>query len=93
MAEENYYDDSPSPESPAQPTEESDKDSNVALLPKSFFPPDKDLTPGNTCKVKVEEVQEDQVLVTYVRDESQAARAAETASASPMDDEMASYMS
>lgn len=91
MAEENYYDDSPSPEPPAQPTEESDKDSNVALLPKSFFPPDKDLTPGNTCKVKVEEVQEDQVLVTYVRDEeTEEAQAPETM---PMrDEEMAQYM-
>jgi hypothetical protein len=79
---ENYYDDSPTPAAAATPvappTEEAapkGEDSNIAILPKSFFPPEKDLTPGSVCKVRVEEVQDDSVLVSYEKDESQETEA------------------
>lgn len=88
---EDYYGDSTGQAAPAAEaqTEESAEESDVALLPKSFFPADKPLKPGSTCKVRVKEVQEDQVLVTYERDESQEAAPAPP----PMDEEMAQYMS
>lgn len=73
MAEENFYDDMPAPAEPSEdeaPVEEEVQDSNLTLLPKSFFPPEKDLAPGSVCKIKVEEVREDQVLVSYAKDES-----------------------
>lgn len=83
---ENYYDDSPAPNTPpSNPESPESEDSNIALLPKSFFPPEKDLTPGSVCRVRVEEVQEDQVLVSYQHDESQEP---EAAPALPPDEQM-----
>ena len=73
MADENFYDDLPAPaEAPMEeaPVEEEVQDSNLTLLPKSFFPPEKDLAPGSVCKIQVEEVREDQVLVSYLKDET-----------------------
>jgi len=93
MAEENYYDDAATTAAAPAPEAETSngaEESNVALLPKSFFPGDKDLTPGSVCQVRVEEVQEDQVLVSYQHDESQAAaQEAPAVEAPPMDEEMA----
>ncbi len=73
---ENFYDDMPAPAAdttaaPAPEPEEEPSDSNLTLLPKSFFPPEKDLAPGSVCKIQVEEVREDQVLVSYLKDETQ----------------------
>lgn len=79
----------PEPSSPARETDESG-DSNVALLPKTFFPPDKPLKIGNECTVKIEEVQDDQVLVSYSH--SPQAEPETEAPAPPMDEEMAGYM-
>lgn len=62
------------------------------MLPKSFFPAGKDLKPGSTCKVKVDSVQEDQVVVAYVHDEEPVEEAPEVA-APPMDAEMSGFMS
>ncbi len=96
MAEDNYYDDAPLPaEAEATmaeaPVEEEVQDSNLTLLPKSFFPPEKDLAPGSVCKIQVEEVREDQVLVSYAKDEGQEEEVLEEApmpAGPPMDAEM-----
>lgn len=93
MAQDYYGSDAAQPAGePAPEAEAKTEESNVAILPKAFFPPDKELKPGNTCKVRVEEVQGDQVLVTYSHDE--AAEESDAAPAAPtMDEEMAGYMS
>lgn len=92
---EDFYNDSPEPSPSADVAVESEaenEDSNVALLPKSFFPGDKDLKPGSTCKVRVEEVQEDQVLVSYQREEESEPEVAPAPAMPPPDMEMAQYM-
>lgn len=48
--------------------ENADTSEDTALLPKSFFP-NKQLEPGKVCKVKVDEVYEDEVMVSYVQHE------------------------
>jgi len=62
MPDDSMYDDGE--DSPTKEKTKS-KDGNTALLPKSFFPSDKPLEPGNTCTVRVERVLDDQVEVTY----------------------------
>jgi len=96
MAQDSYYSSaSPgaaqAPET-ARPTRESDEGGgdNVALLPKAFFPPDKPLKVGNECTVKIEEVQDDQVLVSYSH--SPAQQPSREAAAAPVDKEMSAYM-
>jgi len=50
----------------AEPREEpAGTDSNVAILPMSFFPSDKKVKPGDVCEVKVTSVRDDSVLVSY----------------------------
>ena len=65
----NMYSDSPN--TPRENPKE-DKDSATALIPKSFFPGDKTLEPGNECKVRIERVMDDQVSVTYVAEHEKA---------------------
>ncbi len=92
MAEE-YYDDSAGGGESAAPAPEAEataEESNVAILPKSFFPGDKPLEPGNECTVKIEEVQEDQVLVSYSHSPQSSEAAAQPAP--EMDEEMQGYM-
>jgi len=63
----NMYSDRSTSRSDAE-VSESDKpknDKGTALIPKSFFPGDKELEPGNECTVKVERVLDDQVEVSY----------------------------
>ncbi len=76
-------------EMPAAEPEATTEEQNVALIPKSFFPPDKPLEPGNECTVRVEEVQDDQVLVSYSHSAASEPAAAPSA---PMDEEMQGYM-
>jgi hypothetical protein len=56
-------------ESTGEETENEDSSEETALLPKSFFH-GKALKPGNVCKIKVDEVYEDEVMVSYVRHDS-----------------------
>lgn len=42
------------------------KNLHGALLPKSIFPSDRPLAPGDTCTFKIEKVYNDQVSVSYV---------------------------
>ena len=65
MADDSMYDDGGDEGSPAPKSEKKETESNTALLPKSFFPGDKSLEPGNTCTIRVERVLDDQVEVTY----------------------------
>lgn len=89
MAQE-YMDESAGGGAPAAPEAEATaEESNVALLPKSFFPQDKPLEPGNECTVRIEEVQDDQVLVSYSHSPQSSEVAAPSA---PMDEEMQGYM-
>lgn len=90
MPDENYMNDSPGPgPAGAPPTEDqAASDSGTALLPKSFFPAEKELSPGNTCQIEIAEVFDDQVSVIYRHD---AAEEPEVPSA-PIDEEMAGYM-
>jgi len=90
MAEEYMDESGGGAPTPAPEAEATAEEQNVAILPKSFFPPDKPLEPGNECTVKIEEVQEDQVLVSY----SHSAAGGEPAAApsAPMDEEMQTYM-
>lgn len=55
---------SETPEPAAAPREEK-SDAKSALLPIAFFQ-GKELEPGGICSVRIEDVQEDQVLVSYV---------------------------
>lgn len=74
-------------EAEAAPADES---AETALLPKTFFA-GKDLAPGTECTVRVEQVMEDQVAVSYVPHEG--GESAPEAATMPMQDrEMAEYM-
>lgn len=77
---EDYYSDSapPAQAAPAKP----DEGAPTALIPKSFFG-GKDLTPGTECRVRVDQVMEDQVAVSYVPHREEE---------SEMDEEMSEYM-
>jgi len=88
----DLYDDGAGTDNPGTASEKSDDEgSNTALLPKDFFPSGKPLEPGNTCKVRVEKVLDDQVLVAYEKsDESKDTEEVEEAEVeSPMDEMMA----
>jgi hypothetical protein len=61
---EDYYSDS-APSAQAAPAK-PDENAPTALIPKSFFG-GKDLTPGKECTIRVEQVMEDQVAVSYVQ--------------------------
>jgi hypothetical protein len=90
----SYYSNSPAAPETSRPTRENDEGGggNVALLPKSFFPPDKPLKIGNECTVKIEEVQDDQVLVSYSHSPTAEPSREAAAPAAPVDEEMAGYM-
>lgn len=60
MADPYDDDDSDKPES------KSDKADNTELLPIGFFPETPE--PGKVCKIRVEEVYDDQASVSYVHD-------------------------
>lgn len=63
------------------------------MLPKSFFPGGKELSPGNSCRVVIDEVFEDQVTVRYGHEsESEEPEAAAPAVAQPIDEEMQAMM-
>lgn len=64
----DLYDDSGS-DSPSESREKREEGAATSLLPKSFFPSDKDLEVGSTCKVRVEKIMDDQVLVSYAKSE------------------------
>ena len=57
-------------EAPEESREPAEGRSKTALLPIDFFQ-GKPLEPGTTCSVKVEEVYEDQVSVSYVPHEAE----------------------
>lgn len=74
----------PEPEEPKAASEDDNGDgdeegkegsktseSATGLLSKSFFG-DKELTPGKTCKVRVEKIYGDQVSVSYVAHDAKA---------------------
>lgn len=92
MAEDSdFYNDSPGPSPSGAPKTEDQaaSDSATALLPKSFFPAEKELSPGNTCQIEIAEVFDDQVSVIYRHD---AAEEPAALPGPPVDEEMQSYM-
>jgi len=78
-AAQAYYSDAGAPDSlppePQTPKEEP-SDTKTALIPIDFFQ-GKELKPGDTCEVKIEQVMDDQVSVTYVGSESGEEESAE----------------
>jgi len=65
----------------AEPTDK--EGARTALLPIDFFQ-GKTLEPGSVCSVRIEEVLEDQVSVTYVpHEEEEAAEVAPEMAAAP----------
>lgn len=67
-------------ESPEQEKSETDE-TKTGLLPIEFFQ-GKELKPGDTCTVKVESIEQDQVQVSYVS-ESETESSAESKPAEP----------
>lgn len=61
-----YFSDAGAPDQlpPEEPKEEQ-ASTKTALLPISFFK-GKSLNPGDTCEVKIDQVMDDQVSVSYV---------------------------
>jgi hypothetical protein len=88
---EDLYSDQGAPPAaaPAENADQApDEGAQTALLPKSFFPDEP--RPGKVCRVRVEQVMDDQVAVSYEKSEE----GGETAGAPmPRDEEMAGYMS
>lgn len=77
--EDYYSDNAPTDQAaPAKP----DENAPTALIPKSFFG-GKNLMPGKECEIRVEQVMEDQVSVSYVSDSEEE---------SERDEEMSEYM-
>ena len=59
--------------------EKSEKDeTRTALLPMDFFQ-GKELKPGDTCTVKVESIEQDQVQVSYVAESDEESGESEAA--------------
>lgn len=73
----------------AESGEEVSEGPQTALIPKSFFPDEP--TVGKVCKIRVEQVMEDQVSVSYDKSEP-GAEDAEQAAPATADEEMQSYM-
>jgi hypothetical protein len=67
-AANGYFSDAEAPEAADQPESKPDQ-AKTALLPISFFQ-GKELTPGHVCEVRVEQVMDDQVSVSYVGSEA-----------------------
>jgi hypothetical protein len=85
-SEDLYSDNTPNAPAAEAPEQKPDEASETALVPKSFFG-GKDLTPGRECKIRIEQVMEDQVAVSYVPHESSEG------GEMPGDEEMSQYMS
>lgn len=64
MPSENFYNDGAPAAAPQSPETTETSGENVAALPKSFFPDAASIQKGNFARVRVEEVLEDQVLVS-----------------------------
>lgn len=81
-AANGYFSDAP--EGEAEPTTpEAPKDeAKTALIPLDFFQ-GKELTPGSTCEIRVEQVMDDQVSVSYVESESPEEEGAEMETTEP----------
>jgi len=69
----------PADQAPDEATRTQD-DAQTAVLPKDFFQ-GKDLKPGGECKVRIEQVMDDEVAVTYVPHSAEDEGAAEEAAA------------
>jgi hypothetical protein len=70
---------------------EQQDDQETAVLPKGFFQ-GKDLSPGTECKVKIERVMDNEVMVSYVPHDGDGEEDAAPAPSAPMDNEPASAM-
>lgn len=68
-AANGYFSDAPEGEAEPTTPEEPKDEAKTALIPIDFFQ-GKELTPGSTCEIKVEQVMDDQVSVSYVAHES-----------------------
>lgn len=73
-AQNGYFSDSggaDEPEAVDNPEEEkSESEATTALLPLDFFQ-GKELKPGDTCTIKIEQVMDDQVSASYMGSDSE----------------------
>lgn len=68
--ETDYYSPEDNHDAAVGTSEDAAPEAKTALLPKSFFP-DKELEVGKECKVRVEQVYEDEVEVAYVKHDTE----------------------
>jgi hypothetical protein len=88
-AQNGYFSDTAGPDEPeAQDNPQEEKsETKTALLPLDFFQ-GKDLKPGDTCTIRVEQVMEDQASVSYMGDESGNSQSEYPEAAAPAQDDM-----
>lgn len=90
-AANGYFSDAEEATEPADnPAEEKDE-AKTALIPIDFFQ-GKDIAPGSTCTIRIEQAMDDQVSVSYVSSEEPEMEEVETetteASTPPATDDM-----
>jgi hypothetical protein len=81
-AANGYFSDAPEGEAEPTVAEKPKDEAKTALIPIDFFQ-GKELTPGSTCEIKVEQVMDDQVSVSYLESESPESEEMETETTEP----------